>query len=146
MSTTISGQQFLEFRAALLSAFVDKNDLKSLLYCELEKSCNCLWQNFRSCRSFQPPKSLSGRQLGLLHAAMMSVFEIEGLRRFLRFNLEKNLDELSAGGKKQDVIFDVLSASEREGWTPKLMRDSLEEFPGQDNYRQLIESIEGELT
>jgi len=94
----------------------------------------------------QPNRSLSGRQLGLLHAAMMSVLEIEGLRRFLRFNLEKNLDELSAGGKKQDVIFDVRSASEREGWTRKLMRDSLEEFSGQDNYRQLIESIEGELT
>jgi hypothetical protein len=93
----------------------------------------------------QPAKGLSGKQLALLHAAMMSVFEIEGLKRFLRFRLEKNLDELSSGGKRQDVIFDVLSAAEKEGWTRKLMRASLEEFPSQDNYRRMIESVEGEL-
>ncbi len=66
---------------------------------------------------------MPGVQLEEIWKAFTSGYSKKSLQQMLLFRLDKDLDDLVADGPMRDMVFDLLSLAEREGWTTDLVRD-----------------------
>ena len=66
---------------------------------------------------------MRGVQFEEIWKALYTGYSRRSLEQMLRFRLNKNLDDIVGGGPMQDMVFDLLSQSEREGWTTDLIRE-----------------------
>src|SRR5262249_11308647 len=57
------------------------------------------------------------QQLEKLHEALLDAFDVESLKRMLRFRLGLKLQDLSLARNFTQVVFDVLDRAEQCGWT-----------------------------
>jgi hypothetical protein len=66
---------------------------------------------------------MPGVQYEEIWKAFYTGYSKRSLEQMLRFRLDKDLDNIVAGGPMRDIVFDLLSQSEREGWTTDLIRE-----------------------
>src|SRR5690242_16770854 len=59
--------------------------------------------------------------------------------RMLRFRLDIDLDSVVGPGSMEDIVFDLLSQAEREGWTTDLMREAYRFNPRNTNLLKIYE-------
>jgi hypothetical protein len=91
--------------------------------------------------------TLTGPQLGRLHAALVSAFEVNELAMILLFGLNRVLGDISSTEKpKPVVVYDLLKASASGGWTRELMRAALKERANTPSFVQAIEALEQEMS
>jgi hypothetical protein len=64
---------------------------------------------------------LSGTQMQTFVEALSDAFTMPRLRQMLKFRLDKDLDEISLAGDKVSVIFELVDAAQKEGWTTRLL-------------------------
>jgi hypothetical protein len=88
---------------------------------------------------------ITGAQLQRLHTALLSAVNRAELERLLRFGVDQNLEELTLAKNLREAMYDVLIASEREGWTRQFMRAAIDAFGDNPVLRTAIESLEREL-
>lgn len=55
--------------------------------------------------------------------ALTAGYSKNSLRQMLLFRLDKRLDDIVPDGSMRDMVFDLLSQAEREGWTTDLVRE-----------------------
>lgn len=67
---------------------------------------------------------MPGVQYEEVWKALYTGYSKRSLEQMLRFRLNTDLDSIVAGGSMQDVVFDLLGQSEREGWTTDLIREA----------------------
>src|SRR5437879_3268435 len=88
----------------------------------MSRCSNTLWRSIMR---------LSGKQYQQLTEALLDAFPTQaGLRQMVRFRLDKNLDRIAIGNSLQNIVFDLIAASEAEGWTMKLIAAARESNPG----------------
>jgi len=73
---------------------------------------------------------LDGRQMEALVKALGSAFTVDTLTMLLRFRLDKDLEDYAAPAVKQMRIFELVDASQKEGWTVELLAAAREANPG----------------
>ncbi len=66
---------------------------------------------------------MPGVQFEEIWKALSSGYSKKSLQQMLLFRLNKDLDDLVADGSMRDMVFDLLSQAEREGWTTDLVRE-----------------------
>ncbi len=93
---------------------------------------------------------LTGKQIDEVIEAFVAAFNRAGLERFLRIRLDRRLDELTGCGVLYDVILDVVSIAEREGWMAELIGQAAEWYPGNEGLaalaRTLLPQLEDDAT
>ena len=69
---------------------------------------------------------LEGSQAKKLHEALLSAFATRSeLRRMVKFNLNKDLDEIASGDTNADIVLDLISWSEQNGLLFELVKGAL---------------------
>ncbi len=66
---------------------------------------------------------MQGVQFEEIWKAFYTGYSKKSLEQLLRFRLNLDLDDIVADGPMRDMVFDLLSQSEREGWTTDLVRE-----------------------
>jgi V8-like Glu-specific endopeptidase len=64
--------------------------------------------------------------------SLIAAYNFAGLREMLRTRLGKRLDDISLGSDFRQIVFDLLSASEREGYTQQLVIAARQSNPGNE--------------
>jgi hypothetical protein len=66
---------------------------------------------------------MPGVQLEEIWNAFTAGYTKKSLQQMLMFRLNKDLDDLVGDGSMRDMVFDLLTLAEREGWTTDLVRE-----------------------
>ncbi len=72
---------------------------------------------------------MPGVQFEEVWKALYTGYSKKSLEQMLRFRLNIGLDDVVADGPMKDMAFDLLSQSEREGWTTDLIREAYQFNP-----------------
>jgi hypothetical protein len=77
-----------------------------------------------------PALNLRGEQMERLSGALRDAFPPQRLREMLKFKLGKRLDDYSLGSDYKEIVFELMTASEAEGWTADLVVAARQSNPG----------------
>ncbi len=72
---------------------------------------------------------LDGRQSRELSEALRDAFDHASLTRMLFYGLDRKLQDISLDSNMQTVVFELLMASRREGWTDRLILEARASTP-----------------
>jgi hypothetical protein len=72
---------------------------------------------------------MAGVQFEEVWKALYTGYSKKSLEQMLKFRLNIGLDDIVADGPMRDMAFDLLSNSEREGWTTDLIREAYQFNP-----------------
>ena len=72
---------------------------------------------------------MPGVQFEEIWKAFYTGYTRESLEQMLRFRLDKRLEDIVASGPLQNMVFNLLSLTEREGWTTDLIREGFRYNP-----------------
>jgi hypothetical protein len=82
---------------------------------------------------------MPGVQYEEVWKALYNGYSRKSLEQMLRFRLNLGLDDIVAGGSMKDMVFDLLSTSEREGWTTDLIREAYQYNPRNSDLLKVYE-------
>jgi hypothetical protein len=85
--------------------------------------------------------SLGGEQAGRLSEALRDAFSPDEFAQLLYFALDKRMEDITLGGSYQTLVYDVIRAAERGGWTARLIGAACDARPAS----VALASIRGEL-
>lgn len=88
---------------------------------------------------------LTGKQIQELHSALLDAFDRPALEMMLRIQLDRNLSAITAPGRLETVVFDLIGVAEREGWTGDLVRESHDWNPGNELLTAFYRSLQGSV-
>ena len=88
-----------------------------------------------------PSLNLSGHLLEQLSDALRDAFPVQRLREMLRFKLGKRLEDLSLGSDYMEIVFELITAAEAEGWTAELIVAARQSNPGNAHLTALAEEV-----
>ncbi len=85
---------------------------------------------------------LTGEQLEQFSAALLDAFGVPELQQMLKFRLSKDLENYASLniGKKQ-IVFELITKAQQEGWALKLMQAAREYNPGNAELQILGQAI-----
>jgi hypothetical protein len=89
---------------------------------------------------------LKGKQFEALSEALLSAFTYSTLQMMLRSRFEKRLDQITRSANLQTVIYDLISAAEREGWVYDLAREAHDWVPGNPDLAAVAASFSPAVT
>lgn len=75
---------------------------------------------------------LNPAQFSQVFEALRAAYNVAGLRQMLRTRLGKRLDEISLGGDFREIVFELVEAAEREGYTQQLVVAARQSNPGNE--------------
>ena len=84
---------------------------------------------------------LNGGQLEQLSEALRDAFSVQRFREMLKFKLGKRLDDYSLGEDYKEIVFEVITAAEAEGWTAELIQASRQSNPGNARLQALAQEV-----
>jgi hypothetical protein len=77
--------------------------------------------------------TLTGSQMEQLRDAMCAAFDQASLKQMVRFRLAKDLQHLvNASRPMHELVFDLIDAADRQGWTDQLVTAAHQFVPGND--------------
>lgn len=84
--------------------------------------------------------ALPGKEMRAASEALRDAFTPDEFEQLLRYYLDKKLANIAGPGNFQTVVYDVLSAADREGWVPDLLAAAREANPRNAQLMGLAES------
>lgn len=84
---------------------------------------------------------LSGKQLRQFSEALRAAFPLQRLREVLTFRLERRLEDYSLGSDYQEIVFEVMTAAESEGWTAELLTAARQSNPGNAQLQAFAQEV-----
>ena len=88
-----------------------------------------------------PSLDLNGEQLERLSDALRDAFTVQRLREMLKFKLGKRLDDYSLGSDYKEIVFELITAAEAEGWTAELLVAARQSNPGNARLQAVAEEV-----
>jgi hypothetical protein len=86
---------------------------------------------------------LTGKQIGELTDALIDAFDQSSFDRMLTIELDKRLDMFSGPDDLQSMIFELIRAAERQGWTEDLIRGARRANPGNEQLKTVATALLG---
>jgi Effector-associated domain 1 len=77
-----------------------------------------------------------------LSDALREAFTRETLAQMLYFRFNKRLDDISSGGNFQQVVFELITAASREGWTADLVHAAHDTVPGNQKLSEVASEFD----
>ncbi len=84
---------------------------------------------------------MKGIQMKEIRDAMSAAYNKSSLRQMLRFNLDRELDDIVTDGPLNTMLFDLLALAEQEGWEAELVRESQRFVPGNQELAKVAEKF-----
>ena len=84
---------------------------------------------------------LTGKQVGALERALLSAFDEYGLRRMVRTELEKMLEEIAGGNTYGNKVFSLITWAESTGKLSALIQGALNANPDSPDLRAFVASL-----
>lgn len=84
---------------------------------------------------------LSGARLEALSEALRDAFSPQRFREMLKFKLGKRLDDYSLGEDYREIVFEVITHAEAEGWTAELLQAARQTVPGNASLQALAQEV-----
>jgi tetratricopeptide (TPR) repeat protein len=84
---------------------------------------------------------MTGKQIEALLDALCSAFNQDTLDEMLRLRLDKSRQELAGSGNFRTVVFNVIEAADRGGWSAELIRAAKSYNPGNPSLRSFGEDF-----
>jgi hypothetical protein len=85
---------------------------------------------------------LTGEQIEAFSTALKSAFRsFDDLKRMLRFQLNKRLEEIAGRGALNQVVFDLLDVAEAEGWLYDLLQAARRQNEGNAQLQSFEQSV-----
>ena len=81
---------------------------------------------------------MTGAQVKALRDALCEAFTPDSLRQMLRTELDRQLDTLAGPGNFRAVVFELIEAADREGWSGLLLRGARHANPGSPALKRLL--------
>lgn len=78
------------------------------------------------------------RERELLFEALLHAFNRNSLQQMLLFKLGKRLDEIAGPGNMRNTVFDVITASEMQGWTDALVHAAHDANPNNPKIKAYV--------
>jgi hypothetical protein len=75
-------------------------------------------------------QKLTGEQYQKFQEALLDAYDYHSLARMLRFQLDRDLAQLTAPGSLDNVVFQLIAVAEQEGWTQDLLAAACKSNPG----------------
>ena len=88
-----------------------------------------------------PSLDLNGETLERLSDALRDAFTVQRLREMLKFKLGKRLDDYSLGSDYKEIVFELITAAEAEGWTAELLVAARQSNPGNARLQAVAEEV-----
>lgn len=116
---------------------------KQIEECEQEIVRLSNFQNSTPNQSaIQPQNAISNKQLSAmkltgqekeqLQKALIDAFNYSSLKQMLTFKLDTDLDSITTANGFSNIVFDLITTANKEGWTGQLITSAKEDNP--DNY------------
>ncbi|MDJ0719498.1 MAG: effector-associated domain EAD1-containing protein [Prochloraceae cyanobacterium] len=91
--------------------------------------------------------SLSGQQRKKLQEALINAFPTKSLlEQMLSYELNKNLDEIAGGKDLQEIVFNLITKTEAEGWIEDLVYAARKTNPGNSKLQVINKTLANELS
>lgn len=84
---------------------------------------------------------LNGARLEALSEALRDAFSPQRLREMLRFKLDKRLEDYSLGEDYREIVFELITHAEAEGWTAELVQAARQSVPGNALLQALAQEV-----
>jgi hypothetical protein len=84
---------------------------------------------------------LNGEKLQHFSEALRDAFTVQRLKEMLRFRLDKRLDDYSLGEDYKEIVFELITSAEAEGWTAELVVAARQSNPGNSLLQALAEDV-----
>jgi hypothetical protein len=84
---------------------------------------------------------LTGARLEALSEALRDAFSPQRFREMLRFKLEKRLEDYSLGEDYREIVFEVITHAEAEGWTAELVQAARQSVPGNASLQAVAQEV-----
>ena len=88
-----------------------------------------------------PSLNLNGEKLERLSDAIRDAFSVQRLREMLKFKLSKRLDDISLGSDYKEIVFELITQAESEGWTAELVVGARQSVPGNALMQAFAEEV-----
>ena len=88
-----------------------------------------------------PSLDLNGEKLERLSDGLRDAFTVQRLREMLKFKLGKRLDDYSLGSDYKEIVFELITAAEAEGWTAELLVAARQSNPGNARLQAVAEEV-----
>jgi hypothetical protein len=82
---------------------------------------------------------MKGVQLKEIHQALVAAYNPKSLKMMLRFRLDKDLEDLVGEGAFSNMVFELLTLAEEEGWENDLVREAQRFNPGNADLTKIYE-------
>jgi len=90
---------------------------------------------------------LNNRQFQRLHTALLDAYTTDGqLKKMVRFELDKNLDEITGFDNLDQTVFDLISWAESNGELLDLLNGAYKQNTGNISLEEVIKSLQSELS
>lgn len=84
-------------------------------------------------------RELSGADLEAACAALCCMYPTRNaLKMMLRFRCERKLDELAGEGPQREVVFELVTRAQSDGWVGELLQAADDHVPGNEVLRRLV--------
>jgi len=94
-----------------------------------------------SWRSVMASLDLNGSRLEALSEALRDAFVPQRFKEMLRFKLDKRLEDYSLGEDYREIVFEVITQAEAEGWTAELIQAARQTVPGNASLQAVAQEV-----
>jgi hypothetical protein len=84
---------------------------------------------------------LNGARLEALSEALRDALTPQRFREMLRFKLDKRLEDYSLGEDYREIVFEVITHAEAEGWTAELVQAARQSVPGNASLQEVAQEV-----
>ena len=82
---------------------------------------------------------MKGIQLKEIHQALLGAYNPKSLKMMLKFRLDRDLDDLVGEDSMTNMVFELLTLAEEEGWENDLVREAQRHNPGNVELTKIYE-------
>ena len=142
-------KEYLEEQLGIISNPSQKLTLrKQIEECEQEMA-RLSKQTFISNQGYSQPQNpmkvattkLSGKELEQLQTALLEAFDLQSIKQMITFKLDKDLNGITTSSGLGNVIFDLITVANKEGWINQLISCAKEYNSGNEHLRVVAESL-----
>ena len=85
--------------------------------------------------------NLSGEDCKQLQDALTDAFpDDSSLEQMLRFELNKNLNEIASGANLKEIVFNLITTAESQGWVKSLISAAHSSNPGNPKLKAIYQN------
>ncbi|KAF0226640.1 MAG: hypothetical protein FD167_4860, partial [bacterium] len=84
---------------------------------------------------------LSGKELEQLQTALLEAFDLQSIKQMITFKLDKDLNSITTSSGLGNVIFDLITTANKQGWIKQLISCAKDYNSGNQHLQTVADSL-----